>query len=286
MKFKLPDFDLSPYRMVYAGERPRYATATAAAFVNDNKILVASFLNKKIFLIDITDNNFNIISEISTPHYPDLMDYKDGVIVVTNRTDGDFEAGGISVYSLIDDEMSFKKTIIIKNLNQIHGCRIIDEKNFIITNTTNNERGVYSVNYDTEKTNMFNNFEFFPKDIWVYDDKILIISSHSRPSGTGQVKITNSYLYLYEYPSYKKIDELFFYGQTDALTYHNGDGFITLQGQDSLLHFKITNDKIENVKLIDGFDFPHGVASNGDKVVVTNYGDNSIDILSFSDLIK
>ena len=57
--------------------------------------------------------------------------YKDGVIVVTNRTDGDFIAGGISVYSLIGDEMIFKKTIILNKLKQLHGCRIIDEKNFI-----------------------------------------------------------------------------------------------------------------------------------------------------------
>ena len=286
MNFKLPDFDLTKHRVVYAGDRPRYATATAASFVDNNTILVASYLNKKIYLIDITDNTFNILSEVSTPHYPDLMDYKDGVIITTNRTDGDFNPGGISVYNLIGNEILYKKTIIIDRLNQLHGCRVIDEKNFIITNTSNNERGVYTLNYDTEKTQIFNDFEYFPKDVWVYDDRVLIISSHSRPSGTGKVEITNSYIYLYEFPSYKKIDELLFYGQTDSLTYHNGDGFITSQGQDSLLHFKINNDKFENVKLIDGFNFPHGVASNGEKLIVTNYGDNSIDILSLSDLIS
>ena len=285
MKFKLPDFDLSHFPVVYAGDRPRYATATAVSFVEDDKILVASFLNKKIFLIDISDNNFNILSEVDTTNYPDLMDYKDGVIILTNRTDGDSKPGGISVYNLIDNELIYDKTIIIDKLNELHGCRIIDKKNFVITNTNNNERGVYILNYDTEKTTLFNDFEFFPKDVWIDDDKILIISSHSRPSGKGQVTITNSYLYLYEFPSYKKIDELLFYGQTDALTYHNGNGFITLQGQDSLLHFRINNNKIENVKLIDGFNFPHGIASNGEKVIVTNYGDNSVDILSFSDLI-
>ena len=46
MKFKLPDFNLEKYPTVFAGQNKRYATATAVSFVNDDLILVASFLNK------------------------------------------------------------------------------------------------------------------------------------------------------------------------------------------------------------------------------------------------
>ena len=76
MKYKLPDIDLSSDVFLYCGGSKRKATATDVIFINPNLILVSSLLGRKIYLIDITDNQFNIIDEIEFDGYVDLMDYK------------------------------------------------------------------------------------------------------------------------------------------------------------------------------------------------------------------
>lgn len=284
MKFNLPDFNLTRYRKVYAGNRSRYATATAVSFIDGDTILAASFLNRKIYLIDISNGGFKIKNSIDTAHYPDLMDYKDGVVVVTNRVDGE-TIGGVSIFKLSGNMLVFKKHIMTPKITQSHGVRIVDEDNIIVTNTDDNNRGCFFLKLSDGTFNSFNNFEHYPKDVFIKDNRLLISSSSSRPSPSNGVTITNSILYLFDYPTLNKIDEVEFYGQTDCITVTGNDGFITLQGQDSILHFKVENDKLTINKTIEGFNFPHGVASFNNKVIVTNYGDNSLDILELEDLI-
>jgi hypothetical protein len=132
MKYKLPDFDLSEFPVIYVGNRVRYATATAVSFIDDVTILVAVFLSKKIYLININNDEFNILDEIILNHYPDLMDFKDGLIVTSNRTNND-KLGCITILELKNNKINFVREIISKNNKQIHGIRIIDNKNVIIT---------------------------------------------------------------------------------------------------------------------------------------------------------
>ena len=80
MKFKLPDFDTTNFPKAYVEQRTRIATATDVRFIDDFKILVASLANKKIYLIDIS-NGIKIIDQIDTPHFPDLMDYKNNFVL-------------------------------------------------------------------------------------------------------------------------------------------------------------------------------------------------------------
>jgi len=284
MKFKLPNIDLTGYYKVYAGRRSRYATATAVCFIDDNLIAVASYLGKVIYLIDISKDPV-IIDEIKTTYHPDLMDYKDGIIMTSNRAIRS-EFCCISVYK-VDKyyrKLSFVKDIVRKDFNQFHGCRIIDQDNVIITNTDTKRRECLIFNLPTGEYEVFKNFDYYPKDLLLLlNNRLLLATSDSRPS-LDPIQITDSILYLYELPSFKKLAELPFYGQTDCLALTGENGFITLQGQDSLLHFILKNDKLENKGEIKRFDFPHGIASKGDKVIVTNYGDNSIDILNINEL--
>lgn len=280
LNYKLPYSDLSKFAKVYAGERERWATATACCFIDNKIIIIAEFLNKKLYLIDISDELI-IKHTIDTNYYPDLMDYKDGLIATSCRIDSE-QQGAISLYEINDNKINFLKNIMFDDLRQLHGVRIIDKNTCIITCTMDgNERGIFFLDINTEKTTQrFNDFKYYPKDIFLTDNRIFIISSSSRPSALGKVKITDSILYLYSYPELNKIDELQFYGQTDSLCFENEDGFITLQGQDSLLHFQLKNDKLTNKGEIKGFNFPHGCALKNKKLLVTNYGDNSIDIIN------
>jgi hypothetical protein len=283
MNFKLPDLDLSKSHIVYVGGRGRYATATDAVFVDDNKILVASFLGKKIYLIDISSNNFNIIDQIDTVAFNDIIDYSDGLIITTNFPSSGLKHSTVSIFELKNNKITNKKNIKFPEL-KTHGCAIVDKSNVIITSTYSDKRGIYFLNLETEKYRIFNDFEHYPKDVYIKDDRLLILCSAISPSRKNDPTVGESILYLYEFSTMRRIDELHFYGITDAVCLNGQNGFITLQDQDSLLHFNLIDDKLSYNKLINGFNFPHGVASKNNKLIVTNYGDNSIDIIDIDNL--
>jgi hypothetical protein len=285
MRYFLPNFDTSKFNKVFVGNRNRYATATAVCFVDENKILVASFLNKTIYLIQLLENNYQILDKIEIYEYPDLMDYKNGMIITANMPNTNINSSTLSILKLENDKIIFDKNI---QLNKIipHGVRIVDNNNFIITCTNDINRGIFFVNYENGVENKFDDFKYFPKDIFLIGNRLYVSSSSSRPNGLNKVEIKNSILYLFDFPSLNKLDEVEFFGQTDALTIIENTGFITLQGQDSILQFEINQDKLKIIKEITGFDFPHGISSKENIVVVTNYGNNSFDVLSISELIK
>lgn len=286
MKYKLPDFDLSKFEKVHVGNRNRYATATAVNFVDDNLILVATFLEKKIRLIDISKNTLNIIDEISTKYYPDLMDYKNGLILTSERTNGE-KFGSIGSYSLLNNKITYNHNTDYTDCKQIHGVRIING-NTCFTET-HEMRGVHIYEFG-KNLRWFKDFEYMPKDVYfIGQDKILICSSNTRPNNNGLKNYTigESYLYLFSYPDFKEISKFKFKGQTDCIGYENGNGFITLQGTDSLLYFKLQDNKLTNCgEITKDFTFPHGVAIRNNKVIVTNYGDNSIDIHDINELMQ
>lgn len=283
MRHFLPEFNAKSFKPVYAGSRTRYSTATATMFVTEQTILVASFLKQEIYLIELNDNSYKILDSIKIAGNPDLMDYKDGLIVTAN-----FPAlaspASITILSLNNNKIKLKKHIVLGGLAP-HGVRIIDEKNYIIASSDKNH-GLFFVNYDKGIIKEFKDFKYNPKDILILNDRLLITSSLSKPSGTSSVVEQDSILYLFEFPELNKLDELSFFGQTDAVCVNGKNGFIALQAQDSLLHFTLENDKLSFVKNIPGFDFPHGVATYNDKVIVTNYGNNSFDVLNLQDLIN
>jgi hypothetical protein len=283
MKFKLPDFDTTNFPKAYVGHRLRIATATDVHFVSDTKILVASLANKKIYFIDIT-NEIKIIDEIDTPNYPDLIDYKNGDIITANNPIfklGETH-GSISLFQLINDKLFFKKNIILENIKP-HSCNFLDKDNVIVCNVGDNKTGCLILNLNEEKYTIFNNFKNYPKDTYITENNILLITSGKASPNIKNENITSN-LYLYD-KNYLKLDEIEILGQIDGITLNGENGFVTLQNEDAILYFKLLNNKFEVIKKINGFDFPHGISSLNDKIIVTNYGDNSIDILNISDLI-
>lgn len=276
--------------MIYAGSRKRYATATGVMFINDKIVICASYLNRELYLLNI--NTGEILFKIKTHYFNDLLDYKDGLVVTSCLMYQDKPSAiGIFKVDIDNKKIYFIKDIILepKGIINVHGIRIINNKTVIITCTNDEHRGLLF--YDIEnnkKIKLFNNFKYRPKDIFIQENKnkIYVISCSTSPS-YGSYKINESILYMFEYSTLNLIDKLLFKGQIDAMTIIDKDesnveyGFITLQSEDSLLHFKVKNNKIEFIKKIEGFNFPHGIGSFKNKIAITNYGDNSIQIFDF-----
>lgn len=275
LTFNLPDLDLSKDEFLFCGNGKRKATATDIIAISDNLILVSSLLGRKLYLIDISES-FNIINEIDCEGYVDLMDYKDGIIATSNASYKGLK-GSVSLFKIIDNKITSLKTITFEKDNRLHGCLFIDKENLIIGSNDEYNPGIYFLNINEEKLYSFIPFKLRIKDLCFYKNKLLIVGSETSPGGV-KTKVITSILYRYDYKTMELIDSIIFNGQCDAICVNEDIAFITLQCEHSIIKINL-NNKLENLEEIKGFNFPHGCDFKNQKLFVTNYGNNSIDII-------
>jgi hypothetical protein len=283
LRIEMPRKELTIEPKVTVGNRDRYSTATAVAFINENLFVSAAFNSKKLYLVEITPEGHNILQEVKTRHSPDLMKYKDGVILTSDYPYME-PNGHASIYDFTNGKIVFRKEIPIID-TKAHGCAILDENTIIITSNSDHNRGILfiDVNSGVIKQN-FNNFKHYPKDVCVVGDLLFIVCAASLPQIGKTTVIKESIVYAFDKNTLDKIDEVTFHGQTDSIVVNGDDGFITIQGDDTVLHFKFIDNKLSIVKRISGFNFPHGIDYKNGKIAITNYGDNTIRIFTFDEL--
>jgi DNA-binding beta-propeller fold protein YncE len=285
IKIQQPVEELLIAPEVTVGNRNRYSTATAVSFINENLLVAAAFNSKKIYLIELLeDGTSKILDVVKAKNNPDLLDYKDGVILTSDYPY--MQANGhASLYDLVDNKIVFRKQIVVPN-TKVHGCEIVDDKTIIITSNSDHNRGCMFIDIESHQViKNLNNMKHYPKDAFIQGDRILVVCAESLPQIGSTTVIKESILYLFDLNTLGKLDEVSFHGQTDSLTLSGEDGFITIQGDDTVLHFKLIDDKLSIIKRIGGFNFPHGIDSIGNKIAVTNYGDNTIRIFELQELI-
>lgn len=286
IKIQQPVEELKIAPEVTVGNRNRYSTATAVSFINENLLVSAAFNSKKIYLIELLeDGTHKILDVVKTKNNPDLLDYKDGVILTSDYPYMQPNGHG-SLYDLVDNKIVFRKQIVLPN-TKAHGAEIVDDKTIIITSNSDHNVGVLFIDIESHQViKNLNNMKHYPKDVFIQGDRMLVVCAESLPQIGKTTVIKESILYLFDLNTLEKLDEVSFHGQTDSLTLSGEDGFITIQGDDTVLHFKLIDDKLSIVKRIGGFNFPHGIDSIGNKVAVTNYGDNTIRIFTLEELIN
>ena len=279
----MPRKELTIAPEVTIGNRTRFSTATAVAFINENLFVSAAFNSRKLYLVEITPEGHNILQEVKTNHSPDLMKYKDGMILTSDYPYME-PNGHASIYDLVDERIVFRKEIPVKD-TKVHGCEIVDDKTIIITSNSDHNRGIMflDVANDALKQN-FKNIQHYPKDVCIVGDVLFTVCAASLPQIGKTTVIRESIVYAFDKNTLEKLDEQTFHGQTDSIVVNGEDGFITIQGDDTVLHFKFTNGKLSIIKRIGGFSFPHGISSIEDKIAVTNYGDNTIRIFTLDEL--
>ena len=286
LKIQQPIEELKLAPEVTVGNRSRMSTATAVAFVNKDLLLSAAFNSKKIYLIELLpDGSSKILDVVKAKNNPDLMDYKDGVILTSDYPYMQ-PNGHASLYDLVDNKIVFRKQIVLPN-TKAHGCEIVDDKTIIITSNSDHNVGVLFIDIESHQvTKVLNNIKHYPKDVYIQGDRLVVVCAESLPQIGKTTIIKESILYLFDLTTLNKLDEVSFHGQTDSLTMSGEDGFVTIQGDDTVLHFKLVNDKLSIVKRIGGFSFPHGIDTIGNKIAITNYGDNTIRVFELDELIN
>ena len=277
---EMPRKELQIPPEVTVGNRNRYSTATAVAFINENLLVSAAFNSKTIYLIKLTETGHEIVQTVKTRHNPDLMKYKDGVIVTSDYPYME-PNGHASIYDLVDNKIVFRREIPLVN-TKAHGCEIVDKDTIIITSNSDHNRGILFLNVANDANvgvkKHFNDMQHYPKDVCIVGDVLFTVCAASLPQIGKTTVIKESIIYAFDKNTLEKIDEITFHGQTDSIVIGGEDGYITIQGDDTVLHFKFINNKLSIVKRIEGFNFPHGIGLYGNKLAVTNYGDNTIRI--------
>lgn len=286
LRIEMPRKELTLEPQVTVGNRTRYSTATAVAFINENLFVSAAFNSRKLYLVELTPEGHNILQEVKTRHSPDLMKYKDGMILTSDYPYME-PNGHASIYDFIDGRIVFRKEIVVQN-TKVHGCEIIDRNNIIVTSNSDHNRGILFYN-DANDANgtlkkVFSNLQHYPKDVCIVGDVLFTVCAASLPQIGKTTVIRESILYAFNKDTLQKIDEITFHGQTDSIVVEGEDGYITIQGDDTVLHFKFIDGKLSIVKRIGGFSFPHGISCLNGKIAITNYGDNTIRIYSSSEL--
>jgi len=283
LRIEMPRKELTIGPEVTVGNRKRFSTATAVAFITDTLFVSAAFNSKRLYLIEITPEGHNILQEVRTNHCPDLMKYKDGVILTSDYPFME-PNGHASIYDLVDGQIVFRKEISLID-TKAHGCTIIDNETIIITSNSDHNRGLLYIDVASGAIKQrFKDFEHYPKDACIVGDLLFTVCAASLPQIGKTTVIRESIVYAFNKNTLEKIDELTFHGQTDSIVVNGEDGFITIQGDDTVLHFKFIDNKLSIVKRMGGFTFPHGVDYKNGKLAVTNYGDNTIRIFTFDEL--
>jgi len=283
MNYRLPEIDLSTDDFLFCGKGKRKATATDIIFINPDLIAVASFLGKKIYLINIKNNRFEIVDEIDSFGYVDLMSYNNGILGTANNKYKN-KKSGYSLFSVENNKITHINTIEIDKDVYIHGILFVDDERIILSSSDVKYPGLYFLNLKSNNIYKHIKFDLKIKDICFYKDKLLVLGSETLPSESER-KIKKSIMYQYNFETFELINTLVVDGQADSICVNEDDGFITLQCEHSVVHFKFKDGKPTLVNYIKGFDFPHGVEVKYNKFCVTNYGTNSVDILNLNDVI-
>ena len=286
LRIEMPRKELTIEPQVTVGNRNRYSTATAVAFINDNLFVSAAFNSKKLYLVELTPEGHNILQEVKTRHSPDLMKYKDGVILTSDYPYME-PNGHASIYDLIDGRIVFRKEIPVPN-TKVHGCEIVDKNTFIVTSNSDHNRGIMFFSDANDGNDalkrIFSDLKHYPKDVCIVGDVLFTVTSESLPQIGKTTVIKESIIYAFDKNTLEKIDEITFHGQTDSIVVEGEDGYITIQGDDTVLHFKFDGKQLSIIKRIGGFNFPHGISCLNGRVAVTNYGDNTIRIFEEDEL--
>jgi hypothetical protein len=66
IKIEMPRKELTVAPEVTVGNRKRFSTATAVAFITDTLFVSAAFNSRKLYLVEITAEGHNILQEIKT----------------------------------------------------------------------------------------------------------------------------------------------------------------------------------------------------------------------------
>ncbi|MYM62833.1 hypothetical protein [Pseudomaricurvus sp. HS19] len=270
-------------------EKKRLSSLTDVKFIRDDTLLVAHRAAARLYLVDISQTNHRIISELEIADpgskrgflHPDLMTMHRDSIYISSFTDR------VAKVRIHGNQLILEE---VKSLSadRYHGC-YADQETLLLGPIHTDQ--IPCIDYTSGKTEYltYNNFG---------ERRIKTLGRHEELYVTGQDikwhkgETGYSYFSLYERAANALLllDEAsFIHTQTDGHVYVRDKGvhLITLQdGADNcgyIVSFGVENRKLKLIRKTKVADFPHGIDVCGDRVAYTLYSTSSVVLAPLTD---
>jgi len=287
-KYILPHVNTDGFNPLFVGDasKQRFATATDVVFVDKHVIIVAQLLSKKLYVIEISCSPFRIVSHISAPGHIDLMSFKNNILMTSNFPYRELANNpSVSLFRLS------RPDLVLSRIDHIplhvsltpHSCALINDDEALIACTRN--PAIIFINRASKSMRRLPiNIDYRPKDILIHNNLLFILTCEKSPRPSSELDLNRSKIYVFQhdnsFKTFTKLDECYLPGTTDALCYNGYLGYVTVQSEHIIqeFFFQEPERKLRLGQSITGFSFPHGIEMFESKLIVTNYGDNSIII--------
>jgi hypothetical protein len=278
------DINQSGRGPLFIKDRKRLATMTSVKILDENTLTGCSFVGRKIYLtrFDRKKKTYSMLDSINTTYAgetteTDLCDADSQGNIITSN----FYLGTFTHYRRVGDKLEFVRDLPFSLGGAVHGVKFYSDDIIAVT-VTKGPTGVHFLNIKTLEPVLHVEFPVKTQDACILsDNKMLMLAAH----GTPKSKVGSMYhstVSIVDFDLNKKTYTIVKtkecgLGHFDCATYHNGKVFLTDQFNDCV---KVMNpETLDMVDSIKGFDFPHGIDIKYNMLAVSNYGNNTIQIL-------
>ena len=275
-------------------DRPRNSGLTSVRLIDETRVIAADFGNKRVYLARIDGDDLQILDTHSTvladgtPVETDLIDYRDGLFVVSN-----FHQGTVSAYEIVDDTIRFQQEIDLGGPKNIHGVRFVPGYPNLLWATFCNRKEPQSRIFclKTKQTLHVLPGKRQCQDV-AFTGEYGVVFARTNHISAGNVKpglfskknrmVAEAYIYRLPKDLNSEAPRL--------VRKWNGEGHIDAVMELGPGRLAAANQYLNRVDIMDvssdgklglshaitGMNFPHGLDVLGSKVAVTNYGDQKL----------
>jgi hypothetical protein len=280
-------------------DKTRNSGLTSVCFVDDDTLLCADFNDKRLYLASIAGGRLDILQTHptliadGTPVQTDLMDYRDGRIVVSN-----FYQGSISLYRLNGTTIAFERELNLNDYKGLHGVRFIPGAPDLVWLTYCGNRNkchqivdlmTDTVLHQIETDQQCQDVAFVGGHAVVFarTDHIFVGTTKARLFSRKWWMFATAYVYRMpedirgEPPAF--VSRWKGKGHIDAVKAHDGRIYAANQYLDRVDVFTLSaTGQLSLDRTIDGLKMPHGLDVRGKRLAVTNYADQTLRVMALA----
>ena len=278
--------------MYYVADKSRLATTTGVALLGERRLIVTHLVGQSMSLLQFYPNDWHAqqICSVDT-HYrgertvTDLVDF-DGVDTIVTSN---FEANSASLYKLSGTQIDHHFDIALPaHGGHCHGAKFYNED--MVCLSTDRKRMFF---YDTQASHIVAELRnpYFIKDICFLDTTTAVAPFVSQAPTLSKQNGYASGIILFTFDLQRcrlhVLDTVYFMlSAFDAICKdkHTDSIYVTDQYNDRVIVAKVIEQKLSLVGQLTGFDFPHGIDTDGDILAVTNYGTSQLHVLPVAEM--
>jgi glycosyltransferase involved in cell wall biosynthesis len=274
----------------FVGNRARFATVTDVRFLDDTRLLTASLLGKRMWLlrVDPATGATEILDEQPTIGTDgevsvDLLDIDENGRIATS----DCEVSSVTLYHVATDRIVRSGTVPVTDADAgyCHGVALIPGRpDVVVACITTGNTGVHLVDVETTRTRLrITDGNWIPKSAAFLDHRTLVVAwvtsniGH-QPHDRYEAKLSLVRL-TRRWDRHRVLAEVALPGTSlDGITYRHGTILASAQADDAVLAVRVGRRSLRRRPDVVGFNLPHGADVSPDRrwLAVASYGDDAV----------